>query len=361
MPSRFAEDVLSPRYQLRSTSEVKHTGVALTLNHSKLVPGICIFPVEVLEEIILAVLVPKRVFSSIANFSLASYQFRQIAFRNFFKTFCASSIDQWTNLRKVPGVVSWARSLESVSIVVFSQLDNLAAFTNFSSVEIDMSPEGLSTQHTFIKYLFKHLPAGLLHLTLSFLPRVDTALLSRISEKFLNLQTLQLTCTERLVDDCCWDCYEEASTCTVHSPIPDVYVDAEDLSYAFGTALVPLTKLTTLHLGIFLSELDIFQYHLYDCRCITFQTLIGPAVMGTSSFGGPDSCPQCFELFSKNVRATELFASACIARTLPALETISWSSFFAEDNPGDDQDNLTTTAWVLRKDGKVKVRRAPWC
>ena len=107
-----------------------------------------------------------------------------------------------------------------------------------------MSSEGLSTQRSFIKYFFKQLPPHLIHLELSFLPRIDVNLLSCIATKFSDLKSLELTSTERLIDDCCWDCYEDASTCTVHSPIPDVYCDAEDLSVSAFSFASYFSKLT---------------------------------------------------------------------------------------------------------------------
>lgn len=122
------------------------------------------------------------------------------------------------------------RTLESDSMIVFSQLHDLSCFKHLQNVAIRMPDEGLSTQKTFIKYLFKNLPSALLHFKLSFLPRIDTTLLTSIAAKLSDLRTLELTCTERLIDDCCWDCLEEVSTCTIHSPLPDIYCNAEDLS-----------------------------------------------------------------------------------------------------------------------------------
>ena len=114
-------------------------------------------------------------------------------------------------------------------MIVFSQVHDLSAFINLQNVAIRMPDEGLSTQRTFVKYLLKSLPSTLLHFKLSFLPRIDTTLLTSIATKLPDLRTLELTCTERLIDDCCWDCLEEASTCTIHSPMPDIYCNAEDL------------------------------------------------------------------------------------------------------------------------------------
>ncbi|KAH8104040.1 hypothetical protein BXZ70DRAFT_985047 [Cristinia sonorae] len=373
MPSRRIESVLSPHYNAVKNGSIHSlpgtpvntsrrrlrlraqgvVGSPSCLLQQKLHTSQCIVPVEVVEEIVVAILAEQPTFSSIANLSLASYQFRQIAFRNFFKNFNALSKRAWCLLTGISGVYSWARSIQSLSTTIFHNIETLQHFQNIHTVNVDMSPEGLNTQRTFIKYLLAHLPSRLLHLKLCFLPRIDTNLLSGIAERFPALKTLALTCTERLIDDCCWDCYEETSTCTLHSPIPDVYFDAEDLSCAFGSALSPLTKLEHLTLGIFLSHLDTLHYHLRHCR----STATTPAILQVY---GPGSCTYCRLAFESGTWNGELFASASVSRFLPALKSVSWSSYFVGDQPGDGLDGLTTTAWVRREEGKVSVRRAPW-
>ena len=133
--------------------------------------------------------------------------------------------------------------------------------------------------------------------------------------------------------------------------------------YAFGTALAPLKKIKNLHLGIFLSELDIFDAHVMRHSpapgglsfCLTHRA-IGPC---WEPFG-PDECSVCRDKYADEVRKTELFASAAIARFMPSLKVISWSSFFASQDPGDDPDAQTTTVWIKRKDSKIRVRRMAW-
>lgn len=81
---------------------------------------------------------------------------------------------------------------------------------------------------------------------------------------------------------------------------------------------------------------------------------------------GPDQCPLCAILVSASeVRTRELEASLAMARKLRSVETISWSSFFplkrcsvAGAIVGDQ--NRTTTTYVLRANGRVRVRRRPW-
>ena len=135
------------------------------------------------------------------------------------------------------------------------------------------------------------------------------------------------------------------------------------LQYAFGSALAPLKKLRTLHLGVFLSEFDILYAHITrHCpdqqgrHIITNHDTCGPY---WKPFG-PDECEICQDEYADAVRKTELFASAAIARFIPSLKEVSWSTFFAKDEPGDDPENQTMTAWVQRKDGKIRVRRMQW-
>lgn len=81
---------------------------------------------------------------------------------------------------------------------------------------------------------------------------------------------------------------------------------------------------------------------------------------------GPDQCPLCAILVSASeVRTRELEASLAMARKLRSVETISWSSFFplkqcsaAGACVGDQ--SRTTTMYVLRTNGRVRVRRRPW-
>ncbi|KZT70779.1 hypothetical protein DAEQUDRAFT_724914 [Daedalea quercina L-15889] len=60
------------------------------------------------------------------------------------------------------------------------------------------------------------------------------------------------------------------------------------------------------------------------------------------------------------VRKRELIASALVARILPSLQTISWSTWFAQEENGDDPLNRLTMIWIRRCDGVLHVRRAPW-
>ncbi len=126
----------------------------------------------------------------------------------------------------------WVRDSEldclSVDLHWFPQ--NLLMFQSLCRVEINFAPEGLNTQEDRVNQLFKYLPSRLSHLKLTYLPRIDVSMLYHIASLFPQLLALVLTCTERITEDCCWYCYEEASGCTAHSPLPDAYSDVDDLT-----------------------------------------------------------------------------------------------------------------------------------
>lgn len=73
---------------------------------------------------------------------------------------------------------------------------------------------------------------------------------------------------------------------------------------------------------------------------------------------GPDLCPICKLLVSApKVRTRELEASLALAQKLRSTQTISWSSFFSWNSTGQCR---TTRIYVLRDNGRVRVRRRPW-
>ncbi|KAI0075328.1 hypothetical protein K474DRAFT_1762582 [Panus rudis PR-1116 ss-1] len=334
----------------------------------------CTFPVEMFETIVAAVLEDEDEFTAIANFSLASKAFREIALRRYFTRLYAHTKPAWINMCRIPGVYTWVREIDGLSIALCTAPANLLSFTYLRSLQIDLSPEGLNTQHTCLARLFNCLPPSASHsltfLKLTYLPCVNVHLLKQIAKLFPELKTLELSCAERLIDDCCWECYEETSSGTIHSPIPDVYFEIDDLAYTFGAALKPLTKLEHLFLGIFLSELDIFHYHISNCGLRAMPIVPSNDIEATADDledndmalwpYAPDECKHCQDSFGEDLRVTELFASASIARFFPNLTTVAWATFFARDEPGDEPKEKKTTAWVMRKNGKVKVRRAPW-
>lgn len=109
---------------------------------------------------------------------------------------------------------------------------------------------------------------------------------------------------------------------------------------------------------------------------------------------GSNHCHTCFDMAVDGVRMRELAASIVIAQKLKAVRSIGWSSLFygdferedKNDNDNDEDENeddipenepgrknenkggdksvteynMTTTIWVLRTNGRIRVRRIPW-
>ncbi|KIP02295.1 hypothetical protein PHLGIDRAFT_122577, partial [Phlebiopsis gigantea 11061_1 CR5-6] len=187
-------------------------------------------PVEIVDYIVAHMLLDKPVFSCIKSFSLASHQFRLVAFRQFFSLLWCFTKSQWLNYCRIPGVCTWARSLECTSTCVYARPADLTRFSNLRRIAVDFDAEGLGTHHDSSKLILSCLPPQLTQLELLHLPSVTTQLLSLIAVHCPGLKTLVLRCSDRLLPDCCWNCYDEAGSCTVHSPIPDHYCDAARLA-----------------------------------------------------------------------------------------------------------------------------------
>lgn len=85
-------------------------------------------------------------------------------------------------------------------------------------------------------------------LKLTFLPRVDTTLLSLVAAHFPSLTTLDLSSVERLDEQCCWLCFQESSSCIVHSPIPDMFPSVDHLAVRIPvTHTLSLTCIWRIH------------------------------------------------------------------------------------------------------------------
>ncbi|OJT11204.1 hypothetical protein TRAPUB_12248 [Trametes pubescens] len=196
---------------------------------------------------------------------------------------------------------------------------------------------------------------------LTHLPRIDTALLSLIASRFVSLEILELSCTERLDEQCCWLCFEESSTCTIHSPIPDLFVTEEHLTVcrpiailpssprrltvgvlhlqtSFCKALAPLMRLETLFLGIFLSDVDVFTRHLERCATIVVASPRTPNCYPTPPFG-PNACVTCCGQHATEVQERECLAKTLFLRALPSLVNIGFSSWFPLAVCGPKEEN----------------------
>lgn len=123
---------------------------------------------------------------------------------------------------------------------------------------------------------------------------------------------------------------------------------------AFGGSLAPLRNLIHLHLGIFLSDSDVFYNHLDHAGDFQF-----PPTQEVTKPYAPDRCERC-EGFAESVRQVELVAAAAIASHLASLESVTWSTWFARKEPGDDGKNQTTTIWIAQDEEGIILRRAPW-
>ncbi|KAG1878677.1 hypothetical protein C8R48DRAFT_752709 [Suillus tomentosus] len=336
-------------------------------------------------------------FFHVHSFSLVCSQFRHVALRHYFSSIRVASAKQ------------------------------LAAYTNFHFSLVSRNAPGDSvgldyvkqSQTTRLKRIFSPpgiplvpwFPPQLTSLTMTKLWRIDVPLLKTVASAFPSVKILHLSCSEQLDVSCCWTCFEESSTAVVHSPIPNYFNDITKLTDNFADSLEPLTQLTDLHLGIFLSDEEMVEKHIehYDTPLefdhthrIAFSSKVASPPIGNilsqletetttghisysvdqddkkeeSHSGtctedlpfphGPELCRTC-KLFgsASKVRTRELEASLALARKIKTLRTISWSSFFTSQvfEPDDNKAGdwlRRTTAYILRANGRVRVRRRPW-
>ncbi|RPD64189.1 hypothetical protein L227DRAFT_495694, partial [Lentinus tigrinus ALCF2SS1-6] len=312
-------------------------------------------PAELLDSIALLLLRDAASFSAIASFSLVSWQFRKIAFRRYYDTLRVRSARHWVRLCRIDGIYSWVRSLDSSTPFFQYKMDALSRFSSLQNLTLDFSADGLATQRSRCALVFKHVTADLSSLKLICLPRIDVSLLSLLAGRFPSLSKLELSCTDRLDEGCCWLCYEESSSCITHSPIPDHFPSTERLASVFGKTLKPLRKLEHLFLGLFLSDADMLSCHLDRCATVVISS---PRTGSYSSPPfGPDRCAICVAEHGAKVREREHIASALLAKLLPSLKTIGWSTCFAKDRPGDDVERKVTTFFTSGLEEKAAMAR----
>lgn len=216
-------------------------------------------------------------FSTIASCTLASSLLRQIALRQYVRDLLLETPKQWSGLYQmlsaqqdkhgntecftwirfvyaafwinIAHIFTEVRSLCASSTVLSAEPRRLLSLTRLHQLSVDFSREGLATQHPRIRLIFKQLESStvgtnLSSLTLSSLPRIDVHLLRIISASFPSLADLYLSCTERLEVACCWICFEDSLSCTLHSPIPDHYLEIEDLTVRYVVHKPPFKILT---------------------------------------------------------------------------------------------------------------------
>ncbi|KAL0955145.1 hypothetical protein HGRIS_004059 [Hohenbuehelia grisea] len=339
-----------------------------------------IFPAEIIDRILQLALLEhqgnsgrdweRNVLRPILSFSQASKAFRQLALRRFLQDIRFSGEGRSLRLLLESVEVSSAgqlgyrsvRTLRTNARTLSFNFRLLSSFIRLQALSIDMGSEGFLTQNCVLKAFCKSLPVpsvGISQLTtlkLTFLPRIDTALLRLLAQYAPTLVDLHLGCSERIFYDCCWSCCIDTSDCTIHSPIPDMYTNADDLAVDFAFALKPMSHLTRLHLGIFLSPEQIFYEHMNHDEYAVASPL--------------DDCDICLgnsRLIDYTVRI-ELEASLIMAKQLKSLRRVSWSSWFGDRVPctwNDEHEAVDdvlagppkAVVWVLRMAGRVRVKR----
>ncbi|KAI0369138.1 hypothetical protein BV20DRAFT_946832, partial [Pilatotrama ljubarskyi] len=294
-------------------------------------------PPEILDDITLCLLSQKRAFSSIAAFALASHQCRQIALRRYYEVLHIRSAQHWVRICQIAGTSEWVRSLDAQTTSFRYKMDGLSQFTSLRALDLDFSGDGLSTQNCRATLLFKNMTARLTRMKLTHLPRIDFTLLSLVASRFPSLEALELSCTELLDTSCCWLCFEESSTCVVHSPIPDAFTTVHSLAKKICIALEPLAMLKTLHLGIFLSDAEVLARHLDRCAAIAIASprtgyYIAPPF-------GPEKCAVCRPEHGAAVLERERLAEALFKKSLPTLVLVSFSSWFSASQAGVYSEN----------------------
>ncbi|KAJ7334108.1 hypothetical protein DFH08DRAFT_750201, partial [Mycena albidolilacea] len=309
--------------------------MSLETAHNVAQPAPPTLPAEILDLVIEFALqspdaTSPHLFSAVAPLTLASSQFRLLTLRRFFRHIIFSETEfkkdnsQWNRFFRLLDSLAertggecftWVRSLRATSRTLMGRFHSarLAALTHLEELSVDLAPEGLATQKPLLKLIDKA-SHKLTTLTLTSLPCVDIPLLRLIAATFPCLLDLYLSCTERL-EFHCWSCYEESLGQTTHSPIPDMFSDSRNMAIVFAKILKPLTHLTHLHLGIYLSDEMLVQTHIDHAEAEERLPF------------GPELCTLCDEAAAE-VQLRELAAGLEFAQSLKALRTVGFSSFF---------------------------------
>ncbi|KAF4611217.1 hypothetical protein D9613_006667 [Agrocybe pediades] len=306
------------------------------------------FPMEILENIVkflvtdwkepITLIVFKKFVGPCA---LASKDLRYLALRIFFRHLGLKNIRQSRALLDYLANVDsgyqkqgwtagyvWVRSLSSPHAVIPTIIKELTMLTNLKTINVDMDNSGLMLQRTYIDNLFASLgkaeiTTNIESLTLTNVPRIDIHLLTLVAKQFPRLVQLHLASAHGIDMDCCVSCYEESLSRISHSPIPDVFCDASSLGHAFGRALAPLSMLSTLFLGVYLSPADLLDRHMSHGS--QADTCTGIRDMTLESVY---NCSRCHD-YRQTTKENELLATHVLAERLESVETISWNTCFA--------------------------------
>ncbi|KAF9266793.1 hypothetical protein L218DRAFT_985378, partial [Marasmius fiardii PR-910] len=320
-------------------------------------------PPEVLDRIIeLAILKAFAQgvdpFASISSFSLASTHFRRVSLRRYLFHVTLRSRDHFNwlfELARKHGIRNFGdcglldiKSVTTDAGTITSEAPKLSYLVNLRDLDISFTTEGPTTQHTCISIVFKKLlhsspncSSPLTTLSLTSLSRIDISMLRLISTSFPALSRLHLSASDNVdnynLNDICWCCFEELLSCSYYSPVPHMFPTAKDLAVccfesvlglnrlyfcilqtAYGQALQPLGKLKQLHLGIYLSDEELWWDHIACCKDVTATQ--------------PGECKKCQNIHSEVTLAREQIASAVIATKLPSVKVVSWNSYFNVKN-----------------------------
>lgn len=123
-----------------------------------------------------------------------------------------------------------SRTMDSVSTALYTNPQCLSLLSNLRTMTIDFSAEGETTHHTSARLILSGITSNLTRLELLYLPSITPRLLFLIASHCPNLRALILRCSDRLLPDCCWNCYHDAGEDADHSPIPDAYCNAKHLA-----------------------------------------------------------------------------------------------------------------------------------
>ncbi|KAJ6518788.1 hypothetical protein C8R45DRAFT_779375, partial [Mycena sanguinolenta] len=295
------------------------------------------FPAEILEIVVEFTLQSYRadttspqLFALVAPLTLASSQLRLLVFRRFLRHIILSDMEfsgtnsQWSRFFRLLDSLdertngecfTWVRSLRAPSKTLMGRFHSarLTALTHLEELSVDLASEGFITQKHFLKLIDIASPK-LTVFTLTSLPCIDIPLLRLVAATFPCLIDIYLSCTERL-EFHCWSCYEESLGRTTHSPIPDIFSDSRGMAIVFARILKPLAHLAHLHLGIYLSDEMLLQYHIDHAEGEEQHPF------------GPELCTLCDEA-ADEVQLRELTAGLEFAQSLKALRTVGFSSFF---------------------------------
>ena len=218
--------------------------------------------------------------------TLVSKDFRHLVLRSFFRSLSMGTSDDFRGLlgfleqidsqyhkKGWTGGYSWVRfvlelcaefvcclnvahtfrSLSSPSFLIPSNVMELKKLPCLHDLHVDFSHAGLMLQRSCLEQLFKSLAAHkivlkLTSLKLTNLPRIDKPLLEMVALELPGLVELYLSSADSLDLDCCPNCYEDSLSRILHSPIPEMYKDAETLAVSSVSWGFKMVTSLTFHL-----------------------------------------------------------------------------------------------------------------